>query len=49
VAHRRRAARASYRELVREHRAEVSLRRLPEPVYWGGSIEDERYLVLSPA
>lgn len=36
-------------ELVREHRAEVSLRRLPEPVYWGGPIEDERYLVLSPA
>lgn len=35
--------------LVREHRAEVSLRRLPEPVYWGGPIEDERYLVLSPA
>lgn len=36
-------------ELVRVHRAEVSLRRLPEPVYWGGPIEDERYLVLSPA
>jgi len=36
-------------ELVREHRAEVTLRLLPEPVYWGGPIEDERYLVLSPA
>ncbi|MGH3332318.1 MAG: class I SAM-dependent methyltransferase [Nocardioidaceae bacterium] len=36
-------------ELVREHRAEVSLRRLPEPAYWGGPIEDERYLVLSLA
>ena len=36
-------------ELVRVHRAEVSLRQLPEPVYWGGPIEDERYLVLSPA
>jgi 2-polyprenyl-3-methyl-5-hydroxy-6-metoxy-1,4-benzoquinol methylase len=35
-------------ELVREHRAEVTVRQLPEPVYWGRQIDDERYLVVSP-
>lgn len=35
-------------ELVREHRTEVTVRHLPEPVYWGREIDDERYLVVSP-
>jgi 2-polyprenyl-3-methyl-5-hydroxy-6-metoxy-1,4-benzoquinol methylase len=35
-------------ELVREHRAEVSVHHLTEPAYWGRSIEDDRYLVVSP-
>jgi SAM-dependent methyltransferase len=33
--------------LVREHRTEVAVRHLPEPVYWGREIGDDRYLVLS--
>jgi 2-polyprenyl-3-methyl-5-hydroxy-6-metoxy-1,4-benzoquinol methylase len=33
--------------LVREHRGEARIRHLPEPVYWGRAIDDERYLVLS--
>ena len=36
-------------ELVREHRTEVTVRHLPEPVYWGREIDDDRYLVLSRA
>lgn len=36
-------------ELVREHRAQVVVRHLPEPVYWGREIDDDRYLVLSRA
>jgi 2-polyprenyl-3-methyl-5-hydroxy-6-metoxy-1,4-benzoquinol methylase len=35
-------------ELVREHRAEVSVLHLTDPVYWGGPTSDERYLVVSP-
>ena len=34
-------------ELVREHRREATVRHLPEPVYWGKEIDDERYLVVS--
>ncbi|HLN78124.1 MAG TPA: class I SAM-dependent methyltransferase [Nocardioidaceae bacterium] len=34
-------------ELVGEHRSEVTVRQLPEPVYWGKEIDDERYLVVS--
>jgi 2-polyprenyl-3-methyl-5-hydroxy-6-metoxy-1,4-benzoquinol methylase len=34
-------------ELVREHRTEVTVRHLPEPVYWGRDIEDDRYLVVA--
>ncbi len=34
-------------ELVREHREEATLRLLPEPVYWGKDIDDERYVVVS--
>lgn len=33
--------------LVREHRRESVVRRLPEAVYWGHEITDERYLLLS--
>ena len=33
--------------LVREHRAEAVVRLLPEPVYWGKEIDDERYLLVS--
>jgi hypothetical protein len=32
---------------VGEHRSEVTVRQLPEPVYWGKEIDDERYLVVS--
>ncbi|HSE10354.1 MAG TPA: class I SAM-dependent methyltransferase [Nocardioidaceae bacterium] len=35
-------------ELVREHRSEVAVQHLPEPVYWGREIDDDRYLVVSP-
>jgi hypothetical protein len=35
-------------ELVREHRFEVTVRHLPEPVYWGREIRDDRYLLVSP-
>lgn len=34
--------------LLRAHRSEVHVRPLPEDVYWGREITDERYLVLSP-
>jgi ubiquinone/menaquinone biosynthesis C-methylase UbiE len=34
-------------ELVRQHRSEATVRHLPEPVYWGREIDDDRYLVLS--
>ncbi|HET7387330.1 MAG TPA: methyltransferase domain-containing protein [Nocardioidaceae bacterium] len=33
--------------IVRSVRAEVQVRPLPEPVYWGNAIEDERYLLVS--
>ncbi|WP_133851530.1 class I SAM-dependent methyltransferase [Labedaea rhizosphaerae] len=33
--------------LVREHRGEAVVRLLPEPVYWGKEIDDERYLLVS--
>ena len=33
---------------VREHREQVVVRHLPEPVYWGHEIDDERYLLVSP-
>ncbi len=33
--------------LVREHRRDVDVRHLPEDVYWGGPISDERYLLVS--
>ena len=35
-------------ELVGALREEVVVTPLPEPVYWGRAIEDERYLVVSP-
>lgn len=34
-------------QLVLEHRSSATVRPLKEPVYWGGPIEDERYLVVS--
>ena len=34
-------------EVVRTARTEAVVRPLPEAVYWGGPIEDERYLLLS--
>jgi 2-polyprenyl-3-methyl-5-hydroxy-6-metoxy-1,4-benzoquinol methylase len=36
-------------ELVRRYRAEVSVRPLQDPAYWGREIDDERYLVVSLA
>jgi len=36
-------------EIVRTARSEVSVRHLPESVYWGKDIEDERYLLVSRA
>jgi SAM-dependent methyltransferase len=35
-------------ELVRRHRAEVTVTPLKDPAYWGGPIVDERYLLTSP-
>lgn len=35
-------------QLVREQGRELELRVLDDPVYWGGPITDERYLVHSP-
>jgi ubiquinone/menaquinone biosynthesis C-methylase UbiE len=35
-------------ELVSRRREEVQLRALDDPLYWGGPITDERYLVFSP-
>ena len=34
-------------ELVREHRAQVVVLHLTDPVLWGGATGDERYLVVS--
>ena len=34
--------------LVRKHREAAVVRHLPEAVYWGREIEDERYLLVSP-
>jgi SAM-dependent methyltransferase len=34
--------------IVRTARSEVTVRHLPEAVYWGREITDERYLVVSP-
>lgn len=36
-------------DLVRGTGREAELRRLPEPVFWGRPITDDRYLVVSPA
>jgi ubiquinone/menaquinone biosynthesis C-methylase UbiE len=33
--------------LVSEQRDDVTLRRLDDPVYWGGTTSDERYLLIS--
>ncbi len=33
--------------LVRAHRSEVVVQRLPEPDYWGAEIDDDRYLLVS--
>ena len=33
--------------LCREHREDVTLRLLPEAVYWGKDVDDERYVVVS--
>jgi hypothetical protein len=33
---------------VRSVRAEVKVQHLPDAVYWGKEIRDERYLVVSP-
>lgn len=35
--------------IVRTARTEVEVRHLPEDVYWGKAIEDERYLLISRA
>lgn len=34
-------------QLVLEHRSSATVRALTEPVFWGGAIDDERYLVVS--
>jgi 2-polyprenyl-3-methyl-5-hydroxy-6-metoxy-1,4-benzoquinol methylase len=34
--------------LVRTQRGEATVHHLPEPVLWGGPIEDERFLLVSP-
>jgi hypothetical protein len=36
-------------ELVRRHRAEVTVRPLQDPAYWRREIDDERYLVVGLA
>jgi len=36
-------------KIARTARSEVSVRHLPEPIYWGKDIEDERYLLVSRA
>lgn len=36
-------------QIVRTARSEVSVRHLPEAIYWGKDIEDERYLLVSRA
>ncbi len=38
---------AECERLVREHRRHVEVRHLPEEIYWGGPITDERYLLVS--
>jgi len=38
---------AAFEELVREHRAQVEVLHLTDPVLWGGATGDERYLVVS--
>lgn len=38
---------AACRELVAAHRSSVEVVPLPEAVYWGGPITDERYLLVS--
>jgi SAM-dependent methyltransferase len=35
-------------ELVQARNRDADVRPLDEPVYWGGSISDERYLLVSP-
>ena len=40
-------AAAECERLVREHRGSVDVRPLPEEIYWGGPITDERYLLVS--
>ena len=40
---------AEAERIVRTARSEVTIRPLPEPVYWGKDIQDERYLLDSPA
>ena len=34
-------------DLLRDAGREARLRPMPEPVFWGGTIDDERYLVVS--
>lgn len=34
--------------IVRTMRREVTVRHLPESIYWGKAIQDERYLLVSP-
>ncbi|MEJ2858735.1 MULTISPECIES: methyltransferase domain-containing protein [unclassified Saccharothrix] len=38
---------AETQALVRQHRADVEVRRLDDPLLWGGPITDERYLVVA--
>lgn len=38
---------AQAEDIVRTRRAEVEIRPLPEPVYWGRAVQDERYLLVS--
>lgn len=40
-------AAADCERLVREHRDHVEVRHLPDEIYWGGPISDERYLLVS--
>lgn len=40
---------AEARAIVGRTRARVDIRPLPEPVYWGGPIADERYVLVSAA
>ena len=45
--HRRRSAAAEVEAMIRAAGRRAAVRHLPESVYWGKAITDERYLVVS--